>query len=89
MRACSEEGMRMRDKTMHVKRSYSDKIFDSVNVAVMIFLLIIFVWSLWVVGIASVSKPKEGWNGDVLLIPQEFTLMAYGELFAYKIIWVG
>lgn len=50
----------MRDKTMHVKRSYSDKIFDSVNVAVMIFLLIIFVWPLWFVVIASVSNPKRG-----------------------------
>ena len=33
----------MREKKMHVKNSYSDKIFDGVNVAVMIFLLIIFI----------------------------------------------
>ena len=79
----------MRDKTMHVKRSYSDKIFDSVNVAVMIFLLIIFVWPLWFVVIASVSNPNEVWNGNVLLVPKDFTLMAYEELMKYKMIWTG
>lgn len=79
----------MRDKTMYVKRSYSDKIFDSVNVAVMIFLLIIFVWPLWFVVIASVSNPNEVWNGNVLLVPKDFTLMAYEELMKYKMIWTG
>ena len=79
----------MRDKTMHVKRSYSDKIFDSVNVAVMIFLLIIFVWPLWFVVIASVSNPNEVWNGNVILLPKGFTLMAYEELMKYKMIWTG
>ena len=41
----------MRDKTMHVKvrDSYSDKIFDGINIVVMLLLLIIFVWPLWFV----------------------------------------
>ena len=79
----------MREKKMHVKNSYSDKIFDGVNVAVMIFLLIIFVWPLWFVVIASVSNPNEVWNGNVILLPKGFTLMAYEELMKYKMIWTG
>ena len=79
----------MREKKMHVKNSYSDKIFDGVNVAVMIFLLLIFVWPLWFVVIASVSNPNEVWNGNVILLPKGFTLMAYEELMKYKMIWTG
>lgn len=69
--------------------SYSDKIFDFVNLAVMVILLFIFVWPLWFVVIASFSDPNEVWNGNVLLIPKGFTLMAYQELMEYKSIWTG
>ena len=81
----------MRDKTMHVKvrDSYSDKIFDGINIVVMLLLLIIFVWPLWFVVIASVSNPNEVWNGNVILLPKDFTLMAYEELMKYKMIWTG
>lgn len=68
---------------------YSDKIFDLVNVVIMLILLFIFVWPLWFVVIASFSDPNEVWNGNVLLIPKGFTLMAYQELIKYKSIWTG
>ena len=41
-----------------MKRSYSDKIFDIVNIGIMIVLLIVFVWPLWFVFIASISEPN-------------------------------
>lgn len=72
-----------------VRRSYSDKIFDGVNLAVMLILLLIFIWPLWFVVIASLSDPNEVWRGNVLLFPKGFTLMSYEKLMEYKRIWQG
>lgn len=67
----------------------SDRVFDIVNVLFMVVMLIIFVWPLWFVVIASVSDPNEIWNGNVLLIPKGFTMVAYEALADYSMIWTG
>ncbi len=68
---------------------HSDKIFDNVNTLIMVCLLIIFVWPLWFVLIASVSDPAEVWRGNVILFPVHFTLAAYEEVIRYEEIWTG
>ena len=67
------------------RRSYADKVFDIVNLLVMIVLLLIFVWPLWFVVIASFSDPNQVWLGKVVLWPKGFTLVSYEELLQYKI----
>ena len=57
-----------------ISRSYSDRIFDIVNLFVMLVLLVVFVWPLWFVVIASFSDPNEVWMGHVVLWPKGFTL---------------
>ena len=81
--------MRKQASSSTIKRSYTDKIFDIVNLIVMIILLLIFVWPLWFVVIASFSDPNEVWNGNVLLLPKGFTLLAYEALGDYSMIWRG
>lgn len=71
------------------KKSYSDKIFDGMNIAIMLVLLIVFVWPLWYVIIASFSDPSAIWRGEVLLWPVGFTLKAYKAIFEYDLIWIG
>ena len=73
----------------HSSRSYSDNIFYIVNLLVMLVLLVIFVWPLWFVVIASFSNPNEVWMGNVVLWPKGFTLVSYETLLEYKRIWVG
>ena len=63
----------------HISRSYSDKIFDIVNLLVMLVLLVI----------SSFSNPNEVWMGNVVLWPKGFTLVSYETLLEYKRIWVG
>ena len=54
-----------------MKRSFnSDKIFDAVNVIIVIFLFFVFIWPLWFVLIASVSDPNLVYLGKVLLWPR-------------------
>lgn len=67
----------------------SDRVFDVVNVAVMIFMVILFVWPLWFVVIASVSDPNQVWSGNVILWSKGFTTVAYEALADYSMIWVG
>ena len=69
--------------------SYSDKIFDFVNVFIMILLLCIFVFPLYFVLIASISDPSEVWRGNVLLWPKGLTFEGYAEIFKYSKIWKG
>lgn len=74
---------------MKKNRISSDKVFDLVNVSIMLILLVIFIWPLWFVVIASFSNPNEVWNGNVILFPKKITLVAYKALMDYSMIWTG
>ncbi len=76
-------------KTIKRKRVNSDSVFDAVNLLIMLILLVVFVWPLWFVVIASVSDPGEVWQGHVILFPRGITLDAYEEVVQYKTIWTG
>ena len=79
------------DKIRSVKKRKidPDKVFDIVNLLIMLVLLVIFVWPLWFVLIASISDPSEVWQGHVVLFPRGITLAAYEEVIKYKTIWTG
>lgn len=78
-----------KSKTIKRKRLNSDSVFDVVNLLIMLVLLVIFVWPLWFVVIASISDPGEVWQGHVVLFPRGITLDAYEEVIQYKTIWTG
>ncbi|MDY3919091.1 MAG: carbohydrate ABC transporter permease [Candidatus Limivivens sp.] len=66
-----------------------DRVFDVVNLLIMLVVLVIFVWPLWFVVAASISDPAAVWQGKVVLFPKGFTLDAYAEVIKYKSIWTG
>lgn len=72
-----------------IGESRADKVFDAVNILIMVLLLIIFVWPLWFVIISSFSNPYEVWKGNVILWFKGFTLKGYEQLFQYEPIWIG
>ncbi len=76
-------------KAIKRKRLNSDKVFDAVNLLIMLALLVIFIWPLWFVVIASISDPGQVWQGNVILFPKGITLDAYEEVIQYKSIWTG
>lgn len=76
-------------KSRRRKGISSDKVFDIVNLVIMLLLLCIFVWPLWFVVIASFSDPNAIWRGEVLLWPVGFNLKAYKTLLEYEKIWIG
>ena len=72
-----------------VKNSYEDKIFDIFNTILMLLLLVVFVWPLWFVLIASFSDPFAVGRGEVLLFPKGVTLAGYELMMNFKQLWVG
>ena len=71
------------------KRFNTDKLFDIVNVMIMLALLVIFTWPLWFVLIASISDPVLVMAGKVLVIPKGITQAGYEQMLEYKELWTG
>ena len=69
--------------------SYSDKIFDVVNVSLMVLLLVAFAWPLWFVLIASFSDHFEVTMGNVFVLPKGLTLDSYKAMMKYSQILAG
>jgi len=72
-----------------MKKTFGDRVFDVCNVLIMVALLIVFLWPLWFVIIASISDPKAVLNGEVLLWPKDITLIGFKKILQYDQIWVG
>lgn len=80
--------MKSRDTSV-IKVTYTDKIFDICNVIIMLILLLIFVYPLYFVVIASISDPVAVGTGKVLLFPTGITLESYERAFEYSTLWTG
>lgn len=72
-----------------ISNSLSDGIFDVVNILINVVLLVIFIWPLWFVIVASFSDPYEVNSGNVILWIKGFNLNGYKELLKYTPIWIG
>ena len=66
-----------------------DRVFNGVVYFLIILLLIIFIYPLWFVLMASVSDPAYVNSGTPLLWPMGFTTMGYNRVFADNRIWIG
>ena len=76
-------------KTKRFGWTRADFAFDNVNTILMSILLIVMAYPLWYVLIASFSEPFAIARGEVFIIPKEFTLEAYTNVFKIGVIWDG
>jgi len=67
-----------------VKKSFGDALFDTVNIIFWIIVLIVVLYPLWFIVIASVSDPDAVMAGKVLLWPKDFSLIGYEAVFGHK-----
>ncbi|TVY11199.1 carbohydrate ABC transporter permease [Paenibacillus cremeus] len=72
-----------------VKLSKGDRIFDVINYALLTIVLIVVLYPLYFVVIASVSNPTFVNNGSMALWPKGFMLDGYRKVFEYADVWVG
>ena len=82
--------MATKEKEMHgikIRETRSDRIFNALNMAFWILVLIVILYPLYLIVIASVSDPDAVLAGKVLLWPKDFSLMGYEAVFQYDELW--
>jgi len=65
----------------------SDVVFDTVVYATLGLLVIIIIYPLWFVVIASISDPAAVSFGKVVLLPSGFSLEGFRQVMVYPMIW--
>lgn len=72
----------MKAKAISIKKgSSSEKIFDIVNYALMVLIMIVVAYPLYYVLIASISNPYEVYAGHTFLLPSQVTFEGYKRVF--------
>lgn len=79
----------VKKKNRIISNSFSDGAFDLINIIICCLALVVFIWPLWFVVIASFSDPVEVNSGSVLLWIKGFQLNGYKDLLRYEPIWIG
>ena len=72
-----------------IQKTTGDKIFDFLNMTLLIVVLAIILYPLWLVIISSVSDAREVLAGHVVLFPIGLTFESYTEILGYTKLWVG
>ena len=72
-----------------MKRTRADVIFDTVNYAIMVLVLIIIIYPLYFTIIASFSDPTQVSLGNTTLWIKGFTIETYSSVFKNQEIWIG
>lgn len=76
-------------KSNAVKLSRSDLIFNIINYIILSLTLLIVIYPIWFIVIASVSNPAMVTLGKVTFLPKGFTLEGYEKALEYRDIWIG
>lgn len=71
------------------KHSRSDKIFDMINMVLLILMMAVILYPLYFIVIASISSPAAVNSGQVLLFPKGATLEGYKYVLKDNSIWKG
>ncbi|MCL2059240.1 MAG: carbohydrate ABC transporter permease [Oscillospiraceae bacterium] len=72
-----------------IKSSLGDRVFDIVNHSLLIIFLVLIMYPLYFVLLASVSAPVYVNSGEFLLWPKGFQLMGYNRIFTDSRIGIG
>jgi len=70
-----------------IKPSYSDKVFNLIVYTLLGFALIVVLYPLYFMCIASISDPNALYQGRVLLLPKDITFLGYQRIFSNMVIF--
>ena len=76
-------------KKCKVQASMSDKIFDFLNIALMLVIMVIILYPLYFVVMASFTEPRIVNTGKLILIPSEIYTGGYQSTFRNDPLWTG
>jgi len=72
-----------------MKESFTDRVFNAINLTIIITLLLVVLYPLIYVLSASISNPDAVGSGEVVLYPIGFTLEGYFRIFREKYVLIG
>lgn len=72
-----------------LSRSRADRVFDACNRLFFVVVLLLVLYPLYFIVIASISDPLSVANGEVWVWPDGFNLDGYRKIFSYDAIWIG
>ncbi|MGN0251246.1 MAG: carbohydrate ABC transporter permease [Oliverpabstia sp.] len=72
-----------------VKKSKEDKVFDTILYIFAGILILISLYPMYFIVIASVSDPSLVSKGEIMFLPKGVNLKAYKELAGYAKLWTG
>ena len=76
-------------KSNKVRRSKGDVIFDTVVYIITGLMILIAIYPMYFILIASISDPALVSSGEIVLVPNGFNLRAYEKLAEFDDIWTG
>lgn len=74
---------------MRKRKPTSERVFDVFVYGIAIILILVILYPLWFVIIASFSNPSDVANGNIWLLPKEWRLDGYEKLFEQPLFWRG
>ena len=74
---------------MKIKMSVGDRIFTLTNHLLLALAVLVVVYPLYIILIASVSDPYAVMRGEVLLYPKNISIIGYERLLKHKDIWIA
>lgn len=72
-----------------VQKSKTDKIFDFFLYTISAILVIVMLYPMYFIVIASFSNPADVSAGNIVLLPKGITFKGYKQLLEYSQLWVG
>jgi putative aldouronate transport system permease protein len=75
------------NKPHRMKEIWQDRLFNAVDLFLVIVILFLMLYPLYLVVISSVSDPVMVAMGEVTLYPKKITFVGYEALLSYKAIW--
>lgn len=81
--------MRAVAKVNKVKKSKEDKIFDFIIYGIAVILIIVALYPMYFIVIASISNPNLVSNGEIMFLPKGINFKAYEQLASYSQLWTG
>ncbi len=80
---------KMAYKKNHIREPIEDRIFNVIIHIILFAIILVVLYPLYFVLVASFSDPIYVNSGDLLLYPKGFTTIGYGKVFEDERIWIG
>jgi putative aldouronate transport system permease protein len=75
--------------TLLKRKTRGDVVFDIINYSLLTICMLLILYPLYFVFIASFSDPNLFYSGEIWLFPKGLTLDGYERIFADSTIWIG